>query len=173
MAAMEAPADRAAPDRPSRVAPVEAALGEEAPTQVVFRLPHPVSAPAGHSLMVPIISRDVPAERVSLYQPDTHPRHPAGVAALTNDGATGLPPGILTLYETSGTLGTAFLGDARLAAFPAGEERLVSFAVDQKVTVDREDLETERIASARIADGVLTSPSGSARWRATRSRGRQ
>jgi hypothetical protein len=41
-----------------------------------FRIPHPVSAPAGHSLMVPIISREVPAERVSLYQPDTHPRHP-------------------------------------------------------------------------------------------------
>jgi hypothetical protein len=155
MVAMEAPADQAA-DRPSRVAPVEEALSEDAPTQVVFRLPHPVSAPAGHSLMVAIISRDIPAERVSLYQPDAHPRHPLASLRLTNDGPTGLPPGILTLYETSSTLGTAFLGDARLSAFPAGEQRLVSFAVDQKVTVDREDLETERIASARIADGVLT-----------------
>jgi hypothetical protein len=151
-----APADRAqAPDRPGRVAPVEAALGEEAATQVVFRVPYPVSADAGHSLMVPIISRDVPAERVSLFQADTHPRHPLASLRLTNDGATGLPPGILTLYETTGALGTSFIGDARLAAFPAGEERLVSFAVDQKVTVDREDLQTERMTSARIADGVL------------------
>jgi hypothetical protein len=149
MAEMEAKA------RPVRVAPVEAALAEEAATQVTFRIPHPVSAPAGHSLMVPIISRDVPATRVSLYQPDTHPRHPLASLRLTNDGDTGLPPGILTLYEDTGT-GTAFIGDARLAAFPAGEERLVSFAVDQKVTVDRENLQTERMTAARIADGILS-----------------
>jgi hypothetical protein len=149
-------ADSAAKARPSRVAPVEAALGEESPTQVVFRVPHPVSAPAGHSLMVPIVSREVPAERVSLFQPDTHPRHPLASLRLTNDGATGLPPGILTLYETTGRLGTAFIGDARLNAFPAGEERLVSFAVDQKVTVDSEVLQTERLTSARLADGVLS-----------------
>jgi hypothetical protein len=145
--------------RPGRVAPVEAALAEEAATQVTFRIPHPVSAPAGHSLMVPIISREVPATRVSLYQPDTHPRHPLASLRLTNDGDTGLPPGILTLYEDTGDnsdTGTAFIGDARLAALPAGEERLVSFAVDQKVTVDRENLQTERITSARIADGILS-----------------
>jgi hypothetical protein len=149
-------ADSAAKAGPSRVAPVEAALGEESSTQVVFRVPYPVSAPAGHSLMVPIISREVPAERVSLFQPDTHPRHPLASLRLTNDGATGLPPGILTLYETTETLGTAFIGDARLNAFPAGEERLVSFAVDQKVTVDSEVLQTERLTSARLADGVLS-----------------
>ena len=152
-----APMAQSAPaaDRPSRVAPVEAAIGEEAETQVVFRVPHPVSAPAGHSLMVAIVSREVPAERVSLYQPDTHPRHPLASLRLTNDGLTGLPPGILTLYETAGSLGTAFVGDARLTAFPAGEERLVSFALDQKVTVDSETLQTERMTSARLADGVL------------------
>jgi hypothetical protein len=159
-AAMPSPSAQAdmaqAKARPGRVAPVEAALAEEAATQVTFRVPHPVSAPAGHSLMVPIISREVPAERVSLYQPDTHPRHPLASLRLTNDGDTGLPPGILTLYEDTADTGTAFIGDARLTAFPAGEERLVSFAVDQKVTVDRETLQTDRMTSARIADGVLS-----------------
>jgi hypothetical protein len=153
MAEMEAKAQAQA--SPGRIAPVEAALAKEAATQVTFRIPHPVSAPAGHSLMVPIISREVPATRVSLYQPDTHPRHPLASLRLTNDGDSGLPPGILTLYEETGT-GTAFIGDARLAAFPAGEERLVSFAVDQKVTVDRENLQTERMTAARIADGILS-----------------
>ena len=150
------PAEAPAADRPSRVAPVEAALGEEAATQVVFRVPYPVSAPAGHSLMVPIVSRELPAERVSLYQPETLPRHPLASLLLTNDSGTGLPPGILTLYETTGALGTSFVGDARLAAFPAGEKRLVSFAADQKVTVDRENLQTERLTSAKIVDEVLT-----------------
>lgn len=151
-----APAEKAAAaDRPERIAPVEAALGEEAATQVVFRVPYPVTALAGHSLMVPIVSQEVPAERVSLYQPDTHPRHPLASLQVTNDGPTSLPPGILTLYETTGALGTAFIGDARLGAFPAGEERLVSFAVDQKVTVDKEDRQSERITAAKLVDGVL------------------
>ena len=145
-------ADAAAP---SRLAPVEAALAEEAATRVIIRVPYPVSAAAGHSLMVPIVSENIPAERVSLFQPATHPRHPLASLRLTNDGANGLPPGILTLYETTAAFGTAFIGDARLAAFPAGDERLVSFAVDQKMTVDSEVRQSERIIAAKIADGIL------------------
>ena len=38
-------------------------------------------------------------ERLSLYQPDTHPTNPLASVRLKNDGDTGLPPGILTLYE--------------------------------------------------------------------------
>jgi hypothetical protein len=38
---------------------------------------------------------------------------------------------------------------------PAGEERLLSFAVDQEITVDREDQAAQRIARGRIVDGVL------------------
>ena len=61
---------------------------------------------------------------------------------------------MLTLYER-GADGVSYVGDARLGALPAGESRLLSFAVDQKVTVDREDKRDDTLARARIVDGVL------------------
>ena len=49
--------------------------------------------------------------------------------------AVGLPPGVLTIYEQTGA-GVAYVGDARLAPFPAGEKRLVSYAVDEARDAD-------------------------------------
>ncbi|HET6520457.1 MAG TPA: hypothetical protein VFG47_11675, partial [Geminicoccaceae bacterium] len=151
-------ADEAAELAPPGVA--LAAEAEEAATQVAFRFPEPVGVATGHSLMLPIIDRDVPAERLALYQPETHASHPLATVRLTTDGDTGLPPGVLTLYERGapdggGGGGITYVGDARLGALPAGEERLVSFALDQKTRVDREDRGEERIARGRISRSVL------------------
>src|SRR5690606_960551 len=133
-----------------------AASSTQAAAQVLFTVPQPVTIAAGESLMVPIVARDVPAKRLSLYQPGTHPRHPLASVRLTNDAGTGLPPGVLTLYERDAATGiVSHVGDARLAPLPSGEERLLSFAVDQEVTVDREDRAAQRIARGRIVDGVL------------------
>ncbi|HEY9344654.1 MAG TPA: hypothetical protein VIQ53_05035, partial [Inquilinus sp.] len=139
---------------PQGLAQVTAAESGETATQVTFRLPEPVTVAAGHSLLVPIIDREIPAGRVDLYLPQTEPKHPLAAVDLKNDGQTGLPPGVLTLYER-GAGGVSYVGDARLGALPAGESRLVSFAVDQKVTVEREDKRDDTLARARIVDGVL------------------
>ena len=116
-----------------------AASAQEAATQVVFALPGRVSVGNGQALMVPIVVRDVPGTRLALYQPGTHGRHPLAAVELENDGASGLPPGSLTLYEAGPAGAASYLGDARLANLPAGESRLVSYALDQKTTIDRED----------------------------------
>ena len=144
----------AAQPTPSRSEVFLAAAAEEAATQVVFRVPEPVSAGKGESLMVPIVDRDLPAARLALYQPGTHATRPLASLRLENDGESGLPPGILTLYER-GAAGASYLGDARLATLPAGETRLVSFALDQKVKIDREPGQSARIAKGRIARGLL------------------
>ncbi len=145
----------AAPEPAPDLARVTAAESTDAATQVLFRLPEPVSVRSGHSVLVPIVSREVPIERLALYQPDTHPIHPLASVRLTNDGDSGLPPGLLTLYERNADATVAFVGDARLGTLPAGEERLVSHAVDQRVRIDREQANTETIAGGRIVDGVL------------------
>ena len=133
-----------------------AADSTQAAAQVLFRVPQPVTIAAGESLLVPIVARDVPAKRLSVYQPSTHPRHPLASVRLMNDAGTGLPPGVLTLYERNAATGVvSHVGDARLAPLPAGEERLLSFAVDQEVTIDREDRAAQRVARGRIVDGVL------------------
>ena len=44
---------------------------------------------------------------------------------------------MLTIYEQTGAGGATYLGDARLTLFPPSEERMLSYAVDSKVTIDR------------------------------------
>lgn len=134
---------------------VLAAATEEAATQVVFHVPFPVTAGVGESLMLPIADREVPGDRLALYQPDTHARHPLAAVRLENDTDSGLPPGVLTLYEATEAGTTAYIGDARLGVLPAGEERLLSFAVDQKMRAEREVRNARRIAKGKIDRGVF------------------
>ena len=132
-----------------------AAQAQEATTQVVFRVTRPVTVADGQSLMVPIADREMPGARLALYQPATHALHPLAAVRLVNDGETGLPPGSLTLYETAENGATAYIGDARLSVLPAGDARLVSFALDQKVRIDRESKSEQRILKGRINKGIL------------------
>ncbi|WP_448191123.1 DUF4139 domain-containing protein [Azospirillum sp. sgz301742] len=152
--AAPAPMAKMAPPPPQRAAEPMAAEATEATTQVVFRYPQPVSAPNGSSLLLPIVARAVPAARLDLYQPGTQPRHPLAAVRLDNDSGSGLPPGVLTLYERDGG-NVSYVGDAQLAALPAGEKRLLSFAVDQKVKVDRSEQPSQTLSRAAIADGLL------------------
>ncbi|MEE9545618.1 MAG: DUF4139 domain-containing protein [Rhodospirillales bacterium] len=141
---------------PPGAPPARPAVSREAATQVLFRFPGGVSVPSGGSLAIPFVNREVPARRLSLYQPGTHSRHPLATVRLVNDGATGLPPGILTLYERAPKTGTiSYVGDARMMTLPAGEERLVSFAVDQKTRISKETSDTRTISTGAIEQGVL------------------
>jgi Domain of unknown function (DUF4139) len=131
-----------------------AAEASEASTQVSFQVPRPITVASGDSLLVPIVAREAPVERVLLYQPATNPRHPLAAVRLTNDSDIGLPPGVLTLYERSAS-GLAFVGDARLGPLPVKERRLLSFAVDQKIRIDSSSQSSTAIRQGRIKDGIL------------------
>jgi hypothetical protein len=159
--AVTAPAPGAAPSgaivggRPMAPAAMVAAQAQEATTQVVFRVPRAVTVANGQSLMVPVADRKVPGQRLALYQPATHALHPLAALRLINDSETGLPPGSLTLYESADDGAASYIGDARLSVLPAGDERLVSFALDQKVRIDREQKGKQRILKGKINKGIL------------------
>jgi hypothetical protein len=141
---------------PPRVAGAADALeATDAATQVVFKFPRAVSVENGRTLSIPILDRQVPAVRLAVYQPEVAARNPLAAVRLTNDGETGLPPGILTLYERDRTGAVAYVGDARLSAFPVGDTRLLAYALDEKITVEREQAQTSHLASGTIVDGVL------------------
>lgn len=129
----------------------------DAATQVTFKFPHAIDVANGRTLSIPMLDRQVPAERLALYQADTAARNPMAAIRLTNDGDTGLPPGILTLYERDKAGSVSYVGDARLSAFPTGETRLLPYALDEKITIEREQAQTQRIANGSIANGVLRS----------------
>lgn len=162
------PAPASAPAMKSRdaqyeaaAAPPEQAVGADqiqatdAATQVTFRFPNPVSVVSGRTLSLPVIDRQVPAQRLALYGADPAARNPLAAVRLANDGDTGLPPGILTIYERDKAGMVSYVGDARLSPLPIGEQRLLAYAVDEKITVERDAAQTDRLATATIAGGVL------------------
>ena len=116
-----------------------------------FKFPRAVSVDNGRTLSIPIIDRQVPAQRLALYQAETAARNPLAAIRLTNDGDSGLPPGIITIYERDKAGYVAYVGDARLSGFPVGETRLLAYALDEKITVERDAAQTDRIATGTIA----------------------
>ena len=141
--------------QPIAQAQMQAASSEEAATQVVFKYPEPVSLESGGSVMLPIISRSVPAEQIALYNPGTHPTHPLASIKLTNDGEASLPPGVVTLYDRDSGQAVNFAGDAQLSPLPAGDSRILSFALDQKVSVVKTNDFEERRIGGTIIDGIF------------------
>lgn len=144
---------------PAQAGGAVAVADTEALTQVVFTFGQKLTVSSGQSLSVPIVNRKVPAERLAVYQPQTHPVHPLASVRLTNDGASGLPPGLLTLYEGAPGKPVTYIGDAKLAALPAGEQRLVSYALDQKIRVDAAEESTSVFEQGSFSDGVFTTVS--------------
>ena len=127
----------------------------DAATQVVFKYPRTVSVENGRTLSIPIIDRQVPAQRLALYQAETAARNPLAAIRLTNDGDSGLPPGIITIYERDKAGYVTYVGDARLSGFPVGETRLLAYALDEKITIERDAAQTDRLATGTIVQGAL------------------
>ena len=145
----------APPPPPPVAAAAEQIEASDAATQVIFKVPRAVSVENGRTLSIPIIDRQIPALRMALYQGDTAARNPLAAIRLTNDGESGLPPGIITLYERDKAGNVAYVGDARLSGFPVGETRLLAYALDEKITIERDVAQTDRLATGTISGGVL------------------
>ncbi|HEY4166333.1 MAG TPA: DUF4139 domain-containing protein, partial [Reyranella sp.] len=139
----------------SQAGNVEQIDATDAATQVMFKFPSPVTVANGRTLSIPVIDRQVPSQRLALFQSDTAARNPMAAVRITNDGDTGLPPGILTIYERDKGGAVAYVGDGRLSNVPVGEKRLIAYALDEKVTIEREAAQTQRLATGTIAGGVL------------------
>jgi hypothetical protein len=151
-----APAMAPPPPPPAELATAaEQIEASDAATQVIFKFPRAVSVENGRTLSIPIVDRQVPAARLALYQADTAARNPLAAIRLTNDGESGLPPGIITLYERDKAGSVSYVGDARLSGFPVGETRLLAYALDEKVIIERDVAQTDRVSSGSIANGAL------------------
>ena len=130
------------------------ASADQIASQLIFAFPQPVSLPAGHTMMLPFVSRDVLAEKAYVYQPETNARHPLVSVSIQNDTGNGLPPGILTLFDRSkGAL--IHVGDAEMPLIPRGENRFISFALDSNCLIDRSEKADSTLGLLTIASGSL------------------
>ena len=124
-----------------------AALGE------LFRyeIAKPVSIARQRSAMLPIVSEQIEAEKVSIYDDRVLAKHPLAGLRLVNLTKLNLMQGPVTVYD-----GGVYAGDARVEDLVPGSERLVSYAVDLDVEVaPRTEPRPEEIVSVKLAKGTL------------------
>jgi len=155
-ALMAAPAPGGAPQPMAPPAEPMAAEAHEAATQLIYHFPAKVSLATGHTMMLPFVDREIAAERVWIYQPETDRRRPLAALKITNDGDTALPPGIVTTFETAPSGNAEHVGDTVLPLVARGQTKFVSFALDQKTDVRREDRGIRRTTLGTAVDGRLT-----------------
>jgi hypothetical protein len=144
----------AAPDGLGAAA--QAAEAEEASTQLLYRFPAKLSLATGHTMMVPFVDREVVATRTWLYQPETSARRPLAAVRLRNDGDSGLPAGIVTAYDGGADGNINFVGDAQLPLLSRGTFKFVTFALDSKTDIRRDDRGIVRTTLGKAVNGTLT-----------------
>lgn len=102
--------------------------------------------------MLPIITRPVEAERLSIFDPTVHRSHPLRGVRITNTSGAHLAGGPLTVFDEGG-----YAGDARIGDTPPDDERYISYALDQDLSIDTGGgVQESSIQTASISDGVIT-----------------
>ena len=103
------------------------------------------------SAMLPIVTDDVEAEKVSIYNQSALAKHPLNGALLKNTTGKHLLAGPVTVLE-AGT----YAGDAKLDNVTPTQERLLSYGIDLQVRVNAEKNTSDATTvGGRIDRGVL------------------
>lgn len=110
-----------------------------------------VDLPRRAAAMLPIVTEGVSAEKLSVWSRSAPGRHPMRAVRLVNTTGLALRGGPVTVLDEG------YAGDALLPDLPPGDERLLSFAVDQAVLVDpfQPANAPTVLETARLAEGVL------------------
>lgn len=128
-----------------------AAAGQEVGELFRYVLTSPVTLPRNESAMLPIVNEAVQGEKVAIYNPAVHARHPLAGLRLTNTTALHLLQGPITLFD-----GGEYAGDARIQDIAPGAARLISYALDLETEIVAESQpEKQEIVALRISRGGL------------------
>ncbi len=137
-------------DAIARYSPRDAAAPGEIGEQFRYQIASPVSIQRQRSAMLPLFSRDIAGERVSIYNPLDNAIHPMRGASITNLSGFDLAPGPIAVFDAG-----AYAGDAQIAYTPRNDERLLSYAVDTDVRIASRAERTTTINRIRIVKGLL------------------
>lgn len=90
-----------------------------------YAIDHPVTIRKSESAMLPFFRERVEARRLYIYDADNGSQHPLRAAEITNSAGATLDGGAITVYDAG-----AYAGEALVETIKAGDERLISYAVD-------------------------------------------
>jgi len=117
-----------------------------------YKIKEPVTLRKNQSALVPIVSADIEAEKVSLWNRSSGSGRPLRAVWLTNVTGLTLDGGSMTLID-----GDAFAGEGLLEPLKPGEKRLLSYAADLGVLIDaRRQSADGRLFRVRARDGIMT-----------------
>jgi hypothetical protein len=96
-----------------------------------YTIQHPVSLPRQKAAMLPIVQKDIEADRVSIYNERVQAKHPLLGLKFKNTTGMHLMQGPVTVFE-----GASYAGDTRFLDIQPKDERLVSYAIDLGTEVE-------------------------------------
>lgn len=117
--------------------------------QFLLTIDAPVTLARQQSAMLPVANSAITGERVSVFVPGDGP-HPMRGMRIVNDTGIPLMPGPIAVYD-----GAVYAGDAQIPHTSRGMDRLLTYAVDLDVRVEREHRSRESVQRFRIYNGVL------------------
>ncbi|MHB9132997.1 MAG: hypothetical protein ACYDBB_18170 [Armatimonadota bacterium] len=117
-----------------------------------YAIKDPVTLPRQKSAMLPIVTDDVDAWKVSIYNATVQPKFPLYGLRVKNTTGLHLMGGPITVYHDD-----VYAGDAVFEDLQPNEMRLISYAMDLGMEGERkEDPQGQEILSIKIVNGNLS-----------------
>jgi hypothetical protein len=146
------------PAAPARAALMDARLQQQVDAAAAqlgdlfeYKLKEPVTIRKNQSALVPILSQDVQAEKVSLWNASSGSTRALHAVWLTNATGLTLDGGSFSIIE-----GQAFAGEGLVEPLKAGERRLLSYALDLGLLIDsKAEPVPQRVNKVQVTRGVL------------------
>jgi uncharacterized membrane protein YgcG len=128
-----------------------AAAGGDVGELFRYSIKTPVTLPRNESAMLPIVNAAVKGEKLAIYNPAVHAKHPLAGLKLTNTTDLHLLQGPVTIFDDG-----EYAGDARIEDISPGSTRLISYALDLETEIAVEVKPEERvITKLQISKGGL------------------
>ena len=116
-----------------------------------YKIATPVTVTRQKSAMLPIVNESVSADKISIYNPGVHAKHPLNGLKLTNSTELHLMQGPITVFDDG-----SYAGDAQIQDLPPKSERIISYAMDLDTEVaPTSSGDPEQLVSVKIVKGTL------------------
>ncbi len=110
-----------------------------------YNIANPVSIKRKHSALVPILTEEIKAKRILLYNPNEMGKNPNACLEITNNTSLTLERGPVTIiYDEN------LAGEAIIPFLNKDDTRLLNYAVEQAVIITREQ-KTENLKVHRVS----------------------
>jgi hypothetical protein len=126
------------------------ASGATSGEQFRYEIAETVDIGAKSNAMLPILAGEIEGSRVSIYNASDLAEHPMRGVEFTNTSGADLAAGPIVVYDAD-----SYAGDAQVGFTSRGQDRLLSYAVDQDVRALTDRTGDSRVTKVRIVDGML------------------